>query len=184
MSFAVIWQKQKVSHEPLAGEQKGCHCFFQHFVFKCNCLFAFFWVYTICSLIWDLKQFAISSRLWRSTSRKETKELSQTVSIKAANLQTLKVEGALRFIFRTLMWGPGSAGVLPGMGPLLKIKVFSKCEIFTACYLHKEISTSQFDVFWSHSLKLHTIGIAWKVQNNVPWSNLHKLAEGPIVSNL
>lgn len=49
----------------------------------------------------------------------------------------------------------------------LKIKVFSKCEIFTACYLHKEISTSQLDVFWSHSLKLHTIGIAWKVQSNV-----------------
>lgn len=56
--------------------------------------------------------------------------------------------------------GLGSAWVLLGMGPLLKIKVFSKCEIFTACYLHKETSTSQVDVFGSHSEKLHTVGFA------------------------
>lgn len=88
MPFAIIWQKQKLSSKALAGEQKGCRCFFSPNTLFLNvvvCLL-FFWVYTICSLIWDLKQFAIASRLWRSASRNETKELSQAVSITAANI--------------------------------------------------------------------------------------------------
>lgn len=36
-------KKQKLILKALAGEQKGCRCFFPPcFVFKCNCLFAFF----------------------------------------------------------------------------------------------------------------------------------------------
>lgn len=88
MSLAVIWQKRKFSSKVLAGEQKGCRYFFPPNALFLNvivCLL-FFWVYTICSLIWDLKQFAIASRLWRSASRNETKELSQAVSMNAANI--------------------------------------------------------------------------------------------------
>ena len=33
MSFAVIWEKQKLSHEALAGEQKGCRRFFPNTLF-------------------------------------------------------------------------------------------------------------------------------------------------------
>lgn len=88
MSFAVIWQKQKLIQEPLAGEQKRLSLFFSNTLFLnvIVCLLFFFWVYTICSLIWDLKQFAIASRLWRSALRNESNELSQTVSIKAVNI--------------------------------------------------------------------------------------------------
>ena len=87
MSSALIWHKQKLSRSPWQVSKKIVTVFFQHFVFRCNCLFAFFiWVYTICSLIWDLKQFAIASWLWRSALRNETNELSQTVSMKATGI--------------------------------------------------------------------------------------------------
>lgn len=155
---------------PWQVSKKVVTVFFQHFVFKCNCLFAFFffWVYTICSLIWDLKQFAIASRLWRSTSRKKPMSCHRLWALQQPICRHFGAEGALRFVFRTLMWRrPGSAWVLLGMGLLLKIKVFSKCEICTACYLHKKISTLQLDIFQSHSLKLHTVGTAWKVQSDV-----------------
>lgn len=126
------------------------------------CLLFFFFL-SLHNLFFDLGSQTVCDcfTALKINFKKETQELSQAVSIAAANLQTLGAEGALRFVFRTLMWRrPGSAWVLLGMSLLLKIKVFSKCEICTACYLHKEISTLQFDIFQSHSLKLHTVGTA------------------------
>lgn len=168
MPFAIIWQKQKLSSKALAGEQKGCLCFFpQHFVFKCNCLFAVF--LSLHNLFFDLGSQTVCycfTALKISFKKRNQGAVTGCKHYSSQYLQALQVE-ELRFVFRTLTRRPGSAWALLGMGRLLQIRVSSKCEIFTACYLRKETPTSQADVFQSRSEKLHIVGFAWKVQSNV-----------------
>lgn len=152
MSLAVIWQKQKLSSKTLAGEQKGCHYFSpQHFVFKCNCLFAVF--LSLHNLFFDLGSQTVCycfTALKISFKKRNQGAVTGCEHEHSQYLQALQVE-ELRFVFRTLSWRPGRARVLRGMGPLLKIRVSSKCEIYTACSLCKETPTPQADVFQSCS---------------------------------
>lgn len=145
--------KQKLSSKVLAGEQKGCRCFFfsQHFVFKCNCLFAVF--LSRHNLFFDLGSQTVCYcfTALKIASRNETKELSQAVSIKAANIC-----GHCKWKNSGLSSGP-SLGVLAAPGCSLAWALFLKSEcrlnvrFFTACYLRKETPTSQADVFPSRS---------------------------------